>query len=668
MPEIRRLLVANRGEIARRVMRTAREMGIATVAVYSDVDATAPHVDDADVAVPLGGTTSRESYLDAGKILDAVSRTGADAVHPGYGFLSENAEFAEACATAGVVFVGPSPTSIRNMGLKDRAKEIARSAGVPVLPDHVITGADHDEWRAAADRVGYPLLVKATAGGGGKGMRRVESATELVDAVDGARREASNSFGNSDVFLERYLSAARHIEVQVFGDHHGGAVHLGERECSIQRRHQKVLEEAPSPVVDTDLRTRMGATAVALVKELGYVGAGTVEFLFDDATGEFFFLEMNTRLQVEHPVTEEVTGMDLVRLQLEVAQERPLRFSQDDVRLDGHAIEVRLYAEDPAHDYLPTPGVLHRYTHELASARVRFEDGVGAHGEVSAFYDPMIAKVVASAPTRRQAAAILASGLDAIEVHGVVTNRDFLRALLQAPDFLAGNTHTDFLDHHRSLLDPELGDPAWVHLAAAIATTVASRRALDTVTGFAPPGFRILHGDGSTRATWHRVGAADLDVAYRLQVGTGNSVLHLTVDGVEREAVVRRSGNGVVRVVADGVDYACRIVTHSDGSVWVNTPRAQTGWREEPRLGAAGADSAAAGSARAQLPGTVVAVLVAPGDRVESGQKLIVVEAMKMEHPANAAEAGIVEAVHVAVGDFVDADAALVTVVGGDAE
>ena len=384
------LLVANRGEIARRVIRTARVMGIRTVAVYSEPDARSPHVTDADFAVPIGGASSAESYLLGGKILDAARRAGADAIHPGYGFLSENAEFAEACRAAGLAFVGPTAESIREMGLKDRAKQWARKADVPVLPDAVLTGDDPDAWQQAAEQVGFPLLVKAVAGGGGKGMRRVEHPDGLVDAVAASRREGASLFGNATVFLERYLTQSRHIEIQVFGDSHGGAVHLGERECSVQRRHQKVLEEAPSPVITPDVRKRMGATAVSLVRALGYLGAGTVEYLYDDETGGFYFLEMNTRLQVEHPVTEEVTGLDLVALQLRIARGEPLGFSQDDVRIAGHAIEVRLYAEDPAKDYLPTPGPLHHYTHPVRPG-IRYEDGVRAPATISSNYDPMIA-------------------------------------------------------------------------------------------------------------------------------------------------------------------------------------------------------------------------------------------------------------------------------------
>jgi 3-methylcrotonyl-CoA carboxylase alpha subunit len=652
---IKTLLVANRGEIARRVTRTARGMGIRTVAVYSDPDARSPHVTDADLAVPLGGATSRQSYLDASKILDAARRARADAVHPGYGFLAENAEFAAACAAAGITFVGPSPECIRRMGRKDEAKAIARGAGVPVLPDAVLDGSDP---HPVAEMVGFPLLVKPVAGGGGKGMRLVREAGELVEALATARREAASSFGDPAVFVERYLPAARHIEIQVFGDQHGGAVHFGERECSVQRRHQKVLEEAPSPVVTAELRERMGGTAVALVRVLGYVGAGTVEYLFDERTGEFFFLEMNTRLQVEHPVTEQVYSQDLVALQLRIAAGE-LLLGQGEPTPTGHAIEVRLYAEDPARDFLPTPGPLHRYTRPEA-AGVRYDDGVAAPGEVPPFYDPMLAKVIAWAPSRAEAAAKLAAALDATAVHGLTTNRAFLAALLRDPDFLAGDTRTDFLDHHPRLLDPAPATPAVVHLAAAIAASVARRRAGDHA---APPGFRPLVAESLTHAVWRPLNGEPIRLAYRLGAGSGDTELVLRLDGEpaqRHELTLLDLGADGVRVRHDGVEVPCTVAAYPDGTVWVNDPAAQSGWRPEPRLPEAGL-AAAAKNPVSQLPGTVTEVLVKVGDRVSAGQKLVVVEAMKMEHPATAAADGVVEAVHVEPGQYVPAHTVLVT-------
>ncbi|MDD7965813.1 acetyl/propionyl/methylcrotonyl-CoA carboxylase subunit alpha [Actinomycetospora lemnae] len=670
------LLVANRGEIARRVIRAARSLGVRTVAVFSEPDADAPHVVEADRAVALRGSTSTETYLDAEQVLAAARATGADAVHPGYGFLSENAAFARRCIDAGLTWVGPDPASIEAMGVKHTAKALAREAGVPTLPDALLATDDPDDWARAAEGVGFPLLVKASAGGGGSGMREVRSPDALADAVRSARAEAARSFGDDTVFLERLLDAPRHVEIQVLGDAHGHVVHLGERECSIQRRHQKVVEEAPSPVVTPELRERMGATAVALAEKLGYVGAGTVEFLLEDADlpasdagsvdasgaaaplrsvppaatptqASFFFLEMNTRLQVEHPVTEEVYGVDLVALQLAIADGEPLPFAQDELVPRGHAIEVRLYAEDPAAGDRPSPGTLHRYRHDDA---LRWEDALGASGEVSAFYDPMIAKVVAHAPTRTAAARRLAAGLAHAEIHGPATNRDLLVAVLRDPGFLAGATRTDFLDRHADLRTPAPATPRVVHLAAAIATTSAARRAHDPLATLAPPGWRTLRGAPRPRLTWEGPDGP-VDVAHRL-----------TADALEladHTLGLRDLTPHGVRVTHDGVAYRCR-VAHHDGTAYVDDGEGHSAWREVPRLPAADAAAGGAGPV-SEVPGTVVEVLVREGEHVVAGQKLVVLEAMKMEHPALAATDGVVETVHVAVGQYVEAHATLVT-------
>ncbi|MEJ2863136.1 ATP-binding protein [Actinomycetospora flava] len=649
------LLVANRGEIARRVIRAARAQGVRTVAIYSEPDADAPHVAEADRAVALRGSTSAETYLDAPQVLAAARATGADAVHPGYGFLSENAAFARACTAAGLTWVGPDPASIEAMGVKHTAKALAREAGVPTLPDALLDTDDPADWARAGEHVGFPLLVKASAGGGGSGMREVRAADELPDAVRSARAEAARSFGDDTVFLERLLDAPRHVEIQVLGDAHGHVVHLGERECSIQRRHQKVVEEAPSPVVSPELRERMGATAVALAEKLGYVGAGTVEFLVEDAEflasdasdaaslapAAFYFLEMNTRLQVEHPVTEEVYGVDLVALQLGIAEGAPLPFAQADVVPRGHAIEVRLYAEDPAAGDRPSPGTLHRYRHNSSGYddTLRWEDALGTHGEVSAFYDPMIAKVIAHAPTRTAAARTLAAGLAQAEIHGPATNRDLLVAVLRDPDFLAGETRTDFLDHHDALRTPEPATPRVVHLAAAVACTSAARRQHDPLRDLAPPGWRLLRGAPRPAITW---AGPDGEVTPDL-------------DGVELRDVTPHGA----RVTHAGVEYRCR-VAHHDGTAFVDDGEGHSAWREVPRLPAPDAAAGGAGPV-SEVPGTVVEVLVQEGEHVVAGQKLVVLEAMKMEHPALAAADGVVETVHVAVGQYVEAHATLVT-------
>jgi propionyl-CoA carboxylase alpha chain len=657
--EITTLLVANRGEIARRVFRTARLMGIRTVAVYSDADADSPHVREADVAIALGGSRSSDTYLAVDKVLEAARQSGADAVHPGYGFLSENADFAEACAAAGLLFVGPRPETIRDMGLKDRAKGIATAAGVPVLPDAAVIGDDPDAWRRAAAGVGYPLLVKATAGGGGKGMHVVTSDRELEAAVVTARRESGAAFGDSTVFLERFLAAPRHIEIQVFGDHHGGALHLLERECSIQRRHQKVLEEAPSPVLTPQMRARMGGTAVDLVRSLGYVGAGTVEFLLEDGPDpDFYFLEMNTRLQVEHPTTEAITGFDLVRWQLDVAMGRPLETDQNHVVARGHAIEARLYAEDPARDFAPTPGRLNAFD-LVGGPGVRLEVGVAREGDVSPFYDPMLAKVISYAPTRDEAARLLAVELAGARIHGVTTNRDFLVRVLRDPDFLAGETRTDFIDNHPHLL---AGDrPTSVelrHLAAAVAVGVA-RRQTDAVLPWAPPGWRPLHGQEST-ATWelHEAPGKPIEVSYRMRPTGRGWTLSFGVRGERHDVALRDLTPAGCRILLEGIERSCTVTSYDDGSTWVADAEHQTGLRQLPRLPET--MGATARGPVASIPGTVIAVNVAAGDDVEAGHVMVVLEAMKMEHQLRAEAGGHVEEVLVTVGQFVDAEAPLV--------
>jgi len=449
MRNLHTLLVANRGEIACRVIRTARLMGMRTVAVFADPDRLAPHVLEADIAVPLGGVTTADTYLNRDEILKAAEWQGADAIHPGYGFLSENAAFARAVQNAGHIWIGPPPDAISLMGDKVLAKQTAAEAGVPTLPSVVLSGDDPRAWTEDAVSVGFPILVKASAGGGGKGMRLVEAADQVEDSVRSAQNEAHASFGDRTVFAERWLPAPRHIEIQIFADSHGTVVHLGERECSIQRRHQKIIEESPSTAVTAELRRKLGDASLALVEAIGYLGAGTVEFLVDDidAVPAFYFLEMNTRLQVEHPVTEAVTGLDLVRLQLQVAMGEPLGFTQADVRQQGHAIEARLYAEDPQAGWMPSVGRLHRWQ-AGATPGVRYDDGVQTGSVITSHFDPMLSKVIAHAPTRDEAAARLARALREMHIHGIRTNRDYLVETLGNDAFLDGETRTDFVSQH----------------------------------------------------------------------------------------------------------------------------------------------------------------------------------------------------------------------------
>jgi propionyl-CoA carboxylase alpha chain len=664
---IHTLLIANRGEIAPRIMRTAKLMGIRTVAVYSEPDRHSPHVREADVAMAIGGSSATESYLRIEAILGAAARSGANAIHPGYGFLSENAEFAQAVVDAGLIFVGPTPANIRDMGGKIAAKKIAIAAGMPTLPSVVLDGDDPTGWANAVDSVGYPVLLKASAGGGGKGMRIVRAQSELDEALLGARREALSSFGDGTVFAERYLPAPRHIEIQVFGDTQGNVVHLHERECSIQRRHQKIVEEAPSPAVTPGLRARMGSAAVDLVRSIGYVGAGTVELLLDDASGEFYFLEMNTRLQVEHPVTECITGTDLVRWQLDVAQGKPLPLSQDHIELRGHAIEVRLYAEDPAQDFLPTFGTLRQYGHQPSDGGLRFDEGVEAGSVVSTFYDPMLAKVITHAPTRTEAAARMASVLLAMEIHGVTTNRNYLAAIMAEPRYLARATTTAYVSEHGDLLDLAPSD-ARVNEALVVATLAGllrNRRA-DSTWSFGAAGWRNLRS-APAKVSYRREGTdtalhvsyAPTGLAWMVAVGEEKFVARV----IASERLSERAERVTIEI--DGiasthtVSFAA-VESGYEACLWVNNPAGQIDLIALPRFPIASL-AAVAGGPTAPVPGRVVAVNVAPGDSVVAGQVLVIMEAMKMEHKITAAADATIAEVRCGVGDQVDARQVLVT-------
>ncbi|WP_245177452.1 biotin carboxylase N-terminal domain-containing protein [Geodermatophilus sp. DF01_2] len=664
------VLVANRGEIARRVFRTARAMGLRTVAVYSDADASAPFVREADVAVRLPGSTPAETYLRADLVVAAAERAGADCVHPGYGFLSENADFARAVEAAGLVFVGPDPGAIEAMGSKLAAKELMDRSGVPILPSVDATGLSGDALAEAADTVGFPLLVKASFGGGGRGMRAVHDPADLVEAVQGAAREAVSAFGDGTVFLERLLERPRHVEVQVFGDRHGTTVALFERECSIQRRHQKVVEEAPSPAVGPELRDRLQEAAVAAARAIDYVGAGTVEFLLDE-NGDFFFLEMNTRLQVEHPVTEAVTGLDLVRLQFDVAAGRRLPSEARSPTLRGSAIEVRLYAEDPARAWLPQSGRLADFAiaadaefRTPSGPGIRLDSGVVAGDEVGVHYDPMLAKVIAWAPERSSAALALAGALSRARLHGLVTNRDLLVRVLRFPAFLAGETDTAFLDRHGlGTLAAPLVDEAGLrrHAVVAALAGAALRRSAAPVLAGLPSGWR--NNPTGPQTTVFDVGT----VHYRLD-RTG-----LTAD-VDGEPVQLSLLATEVRPVGPGeAGRSCRLDVEADGlrssyevrvdgdRCYVDGPEGASTLVEQPRF----PDPAAAvqpGSLTAAMPGAVTRVAVAENERVSAGQLVLVLEAMKMEHPVLAPGDGVVQALHVAVGQQVETGAVLAVV------
>ena len=630
------LLVANRGEIARRVFRTAQAMGLRTIAVFADADAGAPFVTEADQAVRLPG-----GYLDGDAVLAAALAAGADAVHPGYGFLSENAGFARAVVDAGLVWVGPAPEVIEAMGDKINAKAAAVAAGVPTLPS--------TEDPAAAGEVGYPLLVKASAGGGGKGMRIVERAEDLDEAVAAARREALSSFGDDRVFLERYVARSRHVEIQILGDAHGTVVHLGERECSIQRRHQKIGEESPSPVVDDAMRAAMGDAALGLARAIGYTSTGTVEFLVDDATREFFFLEVNTRLQVEHPVTEEVTGVDLVREQLRVATGLAVDARAAAATFTGHAIEVRLYAEDPANGFLPATGTVAAFA-PAAEPAVRWDSGVEAGSVVGTSFDPMLAKVVAHAPTREEAAGRLALALERLHLGGLTTNRDFLVAVLRSPAFLAGDTTTDFIERTAPALgiEPDLAGLERMGPVAAL-WLQGRNRAAATVWATLPSGWRNARLPAQEVAL--RWGDVEHTVRYQAR---RDGTFQVGDDGT---AIVHRWAPDGIDVEVDGHRTTARITLDGERlhlSVGSSTATVEL----LPRFTVPG-PAEVAGGFTAPMPGVVLDVRVEPGAVVVAGQTLVVLEAMKMEHHMAAPADGVVAEVRVTAGQQVENGALL---------
>jgi 3-methylcrotonyl-CoA carboxylase alpha subunit len=628
-----KLLIANRGEIACRVARTARRLGIRTVAVYSDADAQAAHVAACDEAVHIGGPLPRDSYLRGDVIVEAARRTGAQAIHPGYGFLSENAEFAAACARAGVVFVGPAPESIEAMGSKSAAKALMEQAGVPLTPGYHGDRQETDYLLAEARRIGFPVLIKAVAGGGGKGMRRVDTPQDFAAALASCQREAAASFGDARVLVEKYLTTARHIEVQVFGDAHGNVVYLFERDCSVQRRHQKVLEEAPAPGMTAERRRLMGEAAVAAARAVRYSGAGTVEFIAAP-DGAFYFMEMNTRLQVEHPVTEMITGLDLVEWQLRVAAGEPLPLKQEQLAIRGHAIEARIYAEDPARDFLPSIGRLAHLVTPRTDDSVRVDTGVRQGDEITPYYDPMIAKLVVHGETRTAAIARMRAALAAYEIVGVQTNVEFLGRLMTAPSYVNANLDTALIERERAHLFQERGPAprrAWELAVLAQSRADSAGRTDGSASPWdAGDGWRLV-GNAARRWTFHEAGTTkDVEVVF------ARDVLRVTIDGdahdVTGPATGTYSSDGVTHVFLDGehrvfewADPYLPVTEHVD----------------------------AHGGLRAPMPGRILAVLVEAGVTVERGAPLVVMEAMKMEHTVVAPVAGTVERVMCAVGEQV---------------
>jgi acyl-CoA carboxylase subunit alpha len=661
MQPISKLLIANRGEIAARIMRSAKAMDITCVVVYSDADSDAPFVGLADEAVRLPGSAPIETYLRGERIVDAARLTDADAIHPGYGFLAESAKFARACAEAGLIFVGPSVRAIETMGAKISAKQAMAAVGVPVLP-HVEIGGEAElaatPPTALVNRhVGFPVLVKAAFGGGGRGMRLVREAADLGSAVAAAQREAASSFGEGTVFAERYVQRARHVEVQIFGDAFGKVVDLGERDCSVQRRYQKLIEESPSPIVDRPLRERLAAAAVAAGRAVDYLGAGTVEFVVD-RDGEFYFLEMNTRLQVEHPVTELVTGLDLVWLQLQVAEGRPLPPEIGGVQLHGHAIEARLYAEDVAAGFLPATGVLHGFSVPEAPG-VRVDSGVVAGSRINSHYDSLLAKVIAHASSREEACRRLARTLSDTYLHGVTTNRDLLVALLRSPDYRAGDVDIEYLDRHepvelmRSSRSPDVDR---IHALVAALADQVERRKHARVLAATPSGWRNVPSEPQRAA--YSAGGTAYHVAYRftragLAVATVNQ-------GSFSDLEMIQVASDVVDLAVDGIRRTFRI-GRGGGSTQVRSSLGVTTFVEVARFAEPEVVSAP-GSLVAPMPGTVVRVDVRPGDDVQLGAPVVVLEAMKMQYTVVAPANGTVTGVGVAAGETVDAGAVLAVV------
>ena len=628
------VLIANRGEIACRIARTARRLGLRTIAVYSEADAQALHVRVADEAIAIGPALAAQSYLVIEKLIAAAKQSRADCIHPGYGFLSENADFAQACHDAGIVFVGPPPAAIRAMGLKDRAKALLEKAGVPVVPGYHGERQEPKFLKQKAYELGYPVLIKAVAGGGGKGMRRVEKHADFDAALEGAQREAQSAFGDARVLIEKYVASPRHIEFQVFADRHGHVIHLGERDCSLQRRHQKVIEEAPAPGMSADLRERMGAAAVAAAKAVNYEGAGTIEFIADGAGGlkadGFWFMEMNTRLQVEHPVTEAVTGLDLVEWQFRVAAGEPLPLAQHQLRFEGHAVEARLYAENPERGFLPSTGKLLALQFP-AGEGLRVDAGVAAGSEVTPFYDPMIAKLIAHGASRGQALDRLAAALEGTIAAGPRTNLAFLAALARAPRFRQGEFDTGFIDRHLAELGaaPQPLDRAAVALAAE--RLVARERAR----------IEAAREQDAPASPWESADAFQLSGPRRL-------VLPLIADGERVTAEIAYGAQGLSVTVGGERPAADAVVVVVAAAVYVLRRGRQT----EVRLRDLALDEAVeqgqGGLIRAPMHGKVLAILVEPGAAVKRGQRLAVIEAMKMEHSLTAPIDGTVA--EIAVG------------------
>lgn len=649
-----KILIANRGEIACRVIQTAHKMGISCVAVYSDADKNARHVRMADEAVYIGGSASSESYLKGDVILKAAIDTGTQAIHPGYGFLSENAAFSKACKKAGIAFIGPSEQSITAMGLKDGAKAIMKEAGVPVVPGYQGENQDADFLQKEADKIGYPILIKAVAGGGGKGMRLVERKEDFKDLLGNCQREGQASFGNPHVLLEKYITRPRHIEVQVFGDTHGNAVHLFERDCSLQRRHQKVVEEAPAPHLSQELRTRLGEAAVKAALAIDYHGAGTIEFIFDCDSNEFYFMEMNTRLQVEHPVTEMITGQDLVEWQLRVAYGEKLPLAQNKIRMEGHAFEVRLYAEDPAQNFMPQTGRVQHFEVAITDDGMRVDTGIETGDSVTSFYDPMIAKLITHGSTREEAAKKMRAMLKQTRLAGLNTNQEFLHHIFSHDEFLAGHVDTGFIPRYESALIPENYGKPEAEDIAILAVHQLIPEVLESDPWGSGDNWRV--GTKAAR-TLHFICRG---VSYIIHVTCTGKTLSFDFDNQNYTArLIARNGFSLEAEI-NGVKHQATILHHGTNLTLLNTGRVIAA-----HLHSAGEDeegSAATGRIVTNMPGRIVSVLVKKGENVKKDQPLIIMESMKVEITIRAGLAGIIDELPIAVNDQVADGALLVNI------
>lgn len=650
------ILIANRGEIACRIMRTCQRMGIRSVAIYSDPDRDALHVSLADDTLPIGGATATESYLNIPTILDAAKKFGVDAIHPGYGFLSENAEFAEACAQAGIIFIGPPPAAIRAMGSKSAAKALMEKAGVPILPGYHGDGQDTETLRDAANDIGYPILIKPSAGGGGRGMRMVENPVELDEAIEGAKREAMSSFGDDHLLIEKYLTAPRHIEVQVFADRSGNIVHLFERDCSVQRRHQKIIEEAPAPYLGDDQRRAIAAAAVKATGTVAYEGAGTVEFLLDES-GRFYFMEMNTRLQVEHPVTELITGEDLVEWQIRVAAGENLPKRQDQIAIQGHAMEARLYAEDPAQNFIPSIGKIDYLRLPVDDHGIRIDSGVREGDEISPFYDPMIAKIIAHEDSRDDALKTLHSAISGIRVAGITTNSDFLSRLLAHQEFQRGGINTSFLDQQGESI--AASDQREMGNQLALAAFSVSRHRANSAMG-GPDALSPWRTARGWRANAPPIETIELlDGETRFNIVISGNTITLLKNSVQFQ--VRDGKDGELTAMVGETEISGSVVIFGNAvTVFHDDETARFHLFDVLADAETHADDMGDEIPMAPMPGVVVAVLVEPGAQIAKGDPLMVIEAMKVEHTIRAAVDGLIETVFYQQGDTVDERAQLI--------